>query len=99
MARNPQLRLLLSAWTGFYIADYAYTVLVIVITFSSGGAAAVGAATVLGVLPAGVLGPVAAVLASSSRPQLHLAMGIGARGLVMAATVIAVLSGAPVGVL
>jgi CRP-like cAMP-binding protein/predicted MFS family arabinose efflux permease len=88
----------MAAWVSFYTGDYAHLTLVYVFTFSVGGAAAVGAATVLNVLPSGLLGPLAATLATTRRPQRHLAFGIGARALVMIATVIAVLSAAPVGV-
>ncbi|CQD04587.1 drug transporter [Mycobacterium lentiflavum] len=98
LARNPQLRMLMSAWTVFYIGAFAHLVLLIAFTFAAGGAATVGAATVLATLPAGLVGPLTASLATSSRPQFHLALGIGVRCLAMVATIIAVLSGAPVGV-
>jgi CRP-like cAMP-binding protein/predicted MFS family arabinose efflux permease len=88
----------MAAWALFYTGDYAHFTLIIVFTFEVGGDDAVGAATVLNILPSGLLGPLAATLATSRRPQLHLAMGIGARGLAMVATIIAVLHVAPVGV-
>jgi CRP-like cAMP-binding protein/predicted MFS family arabinose efflux permease len=98
LLRNPRLRALLVAWGLFYTGDYAYLTLVYVFTFSASGAAAMGAATVLNVLPGGLLGPLAAALATSRRPQLHLAVGIGARALATVVTIIAVLNAAPVGV-
>lgn len=98
LARNPRLRVLMAAWAAFHTGGFANTTLVVVFTFSVSGAAAVGAATALNVLPAGLLGPLAAALATSRRPQLHLAFGIGARGLVMVAIISAALSAAPVGV-
>ncbi len=98
LTRNPQLRWLMAAWTAFYIGLYAYFVLAVAFTYSAGGARVVGAVTLLTVLPGGLLGPVAASLATRPRPQLHLAIGIGARVAVIVATLIAVLSGPPVGV-
>ncbi|MEE6135662.1 cyclic nucleotide-binding domain-containing protein [Mycobacterium sp. 050128] len=98
LARNPQLRMLMSAWTVFYIGAFAHLVLLIAFTFAVGGAATVGAATVLATLPAGLVGPLTAPLATSARPQFHLALGIGVRCLAMVATIIAVLSGASVSV-
>ncbi|MEZ0354076.1 cyclic nucleotide-binding domain-containing protein [Mycobacterium sp. pR1184] len=98
LARNGQLRMLMAAWVAFYVGAFAHMVLVIAFTFSVGGAAAVGAATVLVTLPAGLVGPLTAPLAASAHPQLHLAFGNGIRALTMAATIIAVLSGAPIGV-
>ena len=95
---NPQLRTLMATWTAFQTGTFAHSVLIVVFTFSAGGVAAAGAATVLRVLPGGLLGPLAGALATSPRPQLHLALGIGARSVAMVATVAAVLGGAPVGV-
>lgn len=89
----------MTAWTAFYTGDYVYLVLALVITFWEGGALAVAVMTVLSVLPGGLLGPFAATLATSRRPQLHLAVGIGGRALVAAATTVAVLDRAPVGVI
>ncbi len=88
----------MAAWTAFSTGTSALSVLVAVFTFMAGGPAAVAVATVLRVLPGGLLGPFAATLATSRRPQLHLAIGIGARGLVAVASIIAVLGGASVGV-
>ena len=98
LVRNRQLRKLLSAWTAFYTGSNAHAVLVIVLAFSAGGAAAVGAATVIRVLPGGLIAPLAAGLATSPRPHLHLAIGIGARVVTMMSTIVAVASGAPLGV-
>jgi CRP-like cAMP-binding protein/predicted MFS family arabinose efflux permease len=98
LLRNPQLRTLMATWTAFQTGTFAHSVLIVVFTFSAGGVAAAGAATVLRVLPGGLLGPLAGALANSPRPQLHLSLGIGARCVAMVATVGAVLGGAPVGV-
>ncbi len=89
----------MASWALFYTGDFAYFTLVVGFTYSVSGPAAVGAATVLNLLPGGLLGPLAATLATSRRPQLHLAIGIGARALVMATTVVVVLGGAPIGVM
>jgi CRP-like cAMP-binding protein/predicted MFS family arabinose efflux permease len=88
----------MAAWTAFHSGGFANITLVVVFTFSVSGPAAVGAATLLYVLPGGLLGPLTAGLAASRRPQLHLAFGIGARGVVMVAMIFAVLTAAPVGV-
>lgn len=95
LARNPQMRWLMAAWTAFYVGMYAYFVLAVAFTYSAGGARVVGAVTVLTVLPGGLVGPLTASLATSRRPQVHLALGIAARIVVMAATIAAVLNGAP----
>lgn len=97
--RNPALRALLLTWACFYIADVAHYVMVVAYTFASGGATAVGAAIILNVLPAGLLGPFVATLATSRRSQTHLAFGIGARVVTMAATIAVVLTEAPLGLL
>ncbi|WP_077077156.1 cyclic nucleotide-binding domain-containing protein [Mycobacterium numidiamassiliense] len=98
VARNPQLRMLMAACTAYYIGAFSYFVLLITFAFAAGGAAAVGAATLLAALPAGLVGLLAAPLTTSAHPQLHLAIGIGCRGLAMVAIIVAVLSGAPVSV-
>src|SRR5690242_108944 len=98
LVRNRGLRWLMAAWTAFNIGGFAHFVLLIVFVFSVGGASAVGVAIVVNMLPGGLVGLMAAALATSARPQLHLAIGIGARGLATFATVFAVLSGASVGV-
>ncbi len=90
--------MLMAAWTAYSIGSFSHLVLLIAFVFAKGGAAVVGLAIVLQYLPAALVGPLAAPLATSARPQLHLAMGIGIRGLAMVAIIIAVLSGAPVSV-
>src|SRR4051812_43702374 len=47
LARNRQLRHLMASWTAFYTADLVHFSLAVVFTFQAGGAAGVGAATVL----------------------------------------------------
>ena len=96
LMRNPQMRALMTACAAFYTGSFAHAVLLIVYAFSVGGISAAGAATVLRVLPGGLLAPLAATLASGRRPQLHLALGIGARAVATAATAAVVLTGAPV---
>src|SRR5262249_47585222 len=98
LARNRQLRRLMAAWTAFQIANDAYTVLVIMFTFSVGGVSAVGAVTVVRVLPGVLLAPLAATRATSPRPEVHLALGIGVRVLTMVGAIVAVLGEASVGV-
>lgn len=88
----------MTAWAAFSTGTSALGVLVAVFTFSAGGPAGVAAVTVLRVLPGGLLGLLAATLATSRRPQLHLAIGIGARALVTVATIVAVLGGTSIGV-
>jgi hypothetical protein len=95
---NPQLRTLMATWTAFQTGTFAHSVLIVVFTFEAGGVAAAGAATVLRVLPGGLLGPLAAGLATSARPHLHMGLGIGARCVAMAGTIAAVLGDTPVGV-
>src|SRR5262249_55744270 len=74
-------------------------VLIVVFTFSAGGAAAVGALTVVRVLPGGLVAPlVSARAATSPSPQRHLAFGIGVRMLTMVVVMVVVHSGATVGV-
>lgn len=98
LLRNRHLRALMGAWTAFYTGDYAYLVLAMVITFSESGALGVGLATACNVLPGGLLGPFTATLATSRRPQLHLAIGIGARAVATFATGAAVLGGSSLSV-
>jgi hypothetical protein len=98
LSRNPQLRTLMAAWIAFQSGNFAHSVLIVVFSYSAGGVAAAGAATVLRVLPGGLLAPLASSLATSARPQLHLSIGIGSRCAASAATIAAILGGAPVGV-
>jgi CRP-like cAMP-binding protein/predicted MFS family arabinose efflux permease len=98
LSRNPQLRTLMAAWIAFQSGNFAHAVLIVVFSFSAGGVAAAGAVTVLRVLPGGLLAPLAASLATSARPQLHLGIGIGSRCIATVATAAAILGGAPVGV-
>ncbi|WAC91166.1 cyclic nucleotide-binding domain-containing protein [Mycobacterium sp. Aquia_213] len=92
LVRNRQLCTLMAAWTAFYIGAFSHFVLVVTFLFAAGGASTVGVATVAVTLPAGLLGPLAAPLAASARPELHLAFGIGSRCVAMAATIATVLS-------
>lgn len=87
----------MAAWTLFYTANFAHSVLLVVFALSASGIGAAGAATVLRVLPGGLLAPLAAALAGGRRPQLYLALGIGGRSVVTAATAVAVLTAAPLG--
>jgi CRP-like cAMP-binding protein len=88
----------MTAWFSFQSANFAHGVLVVVFSFAAGGVGAAGAVTALRLLPGGLVAPLTTSLAASSRPQLHLGMGIGARCVASAATLAAVLGGAPVGV-
>ncbi len=90
--------MLMTAWAAFYVGVFSHLVLLIAYALSRGGAGIVGAATVLVTLPAGLIGPLAAPLGTSARPQFHLAIGNGIRCLAVAATIAVVLSGAPVSV-
>lgn len=95
---NRQLRALMVGWAAFYTADLAHFTLAVVYAFAAGGAAAVGGATVLNVLPGGLIGPFVTMLGASPRPQVHLAIGNGGRALMMVATAFAILNGMPVAV-
>jgi hypothetical protein len=66
----------MAAWIAFQSGNFAHSVLVVVFSFSAGGVAAAGAVTVLRVLPGGLLAPLASSLATSTRPELHLGIGI-----------------------
>jgi CRP-like cAMP-binding protein len=88
----------MTAWFSFQSANFAHGVLVVVFSFAAGGVGAAGAVTALRLLPGGLVAPLTTSLAASSRPQLHLGMGIGARCVASAATLAAVLGCAPVGV-
>jgi len=78
---NRQLRWLMAAWVAFNTGELAHYTLLVVFGFSVGGATAVGAVTLLNVLPGGLLAPLASTLATSRRPELHLALGVGARAI------------------
>jgi len=88
----------MAAWFSFQSANFAHGVLVVVFSFAAGGVGAAGAVTALRLLPGGLVAPLTTSLAASPRPQLHLGIGIGARCVASAATLAAVLGGAPVGV-
>ncbi|RFZ09160.1 Cyclic nucleotide-gated potassium channel [Mycobacterium marinum] len=98
LVRDPQLRRLMAVCATFLTSNSAHGVLLTVFAFSVGGAATVGVVTLVRMLPSALLAPLAATLATSPRPQVHLAIGVGARGMTTIATVIVVVSGAPLGV-
>lgn len=95
LIRNRHLRALMVTWTMVGGGVAGYGVLLTVFVFIEGGTVAVAAVTVIRLLPGGLISPLAAPLGSSARPQLHLAASTGTRALVMVATTIAVLGGAP----
>lgn len=64
----------------FLTSNSAHGVLLTVFAFSVGGAATVGVVTLVRMLPSALLAPLAATLATSPRPQVHLAIGVGAAG-------------------
>lgn len=81
LVRDPQLRRLMAVCATFLTSNSAHGVLLTVFAFSVGGAATVGVVTLVRMLPSALLAPLAATLATSPRPQVHLAIGVGARGM------------------
>lgn len=75
--RDPQLARLMLTWGAWIAAEWAFLITVSVLAFDRGGAAAVGLTGAVRVLPAAVLGPLAATVADRlPRPRVLAAVHI-----------------------
>src|SRR5947209_15372442 len=92
---TPQLRRLQIGWAVSAVGGWVFFVALSVYAFDVGGAAAVGAAALTRMVPAGLAAPLAGVLADRHSRRDVLLGSIALRALVLGAIGGAVASGAP----
>src|SRR5262245_28455026 len=92
---TADLRLLLVSWTAVSVGTWTFFIVLSVYAYDQGGAAAVGVAALVRMVPAGRAAPVAGVIVDrSSRRDVLIVSTVG-RALVLAATAAAVVAEAP----
>ena len=92
---TPGLRRLLLSWSAVSVGTWTFFIVLSVYAYDQGGAAAVGVAALVRMVPAGLAAPVAGVIVDrSSRRDVLLVSTIG-RALVLAVTAAAVAAEAP----
>ncbi len=95
---NPRLRRVVFAFAAFNLADWARWLSVLIYAFTRGGAAEAGAVSLLQLLPAALIAPLAASLGDRLRRDRVLLFSYVAQASFMAATAAAILSGSPAAV-
>jgi hypothetical protein len=93
--RNRDLRRLLGAFLAFNAAEYGTWVAILVYAYEATGPASVGVVALLLLVPAAVVAPAAAALADRFPRQRVLVAGYLVYGVGLAATALAMISGAP----
>jgi MFS family permease len=95
---TPDLRRVQLAWSVSAVGSWIVFVALAVYAYDAGGAAAVGLAALVRMVPAGLAAPLAGVLADRLPRRDVLLGSLAARSATMAAVVAAVATGAPAGV-
>src|SRR4051794_2856308 len=95
---TPSLRRLQSAWGASAVGSWTFFVALAVYAYDAGGAAAVGAAALVRMVPAGLAAPFAGVLADR-RPRRDVLLGsLVVRAALLAGIAAAIAAGAPIAV-
>src|SRR5580704_12160872 len=94
--RNPNLRRAQAAFGLVWAGEWAATVAIAVIAFRHGGAAAVGLVSVVRMVPAAVVAPVAATVSDRMRRHVVLAGVAVARAVTLGGAGLLVAAGDPV---
>lgn len=92
---NPRLRRVVIAFAAFNLADWARWLSVLIFAFSRGGAAEAGAVSLLQLIPAALVAPLAASLGDRFRRDRVLVASYVAQATLMVATGLAILVEAP----
>src|SRR3954468_24174615 len=95
VARNRQLRLVTLAFSCFIVTEYAVWIAMLVYAFDQGGVTTSGLVAVAQLVPAGLAAPLVGPLEGRRSPVLPLAGGYAVQAIALAATAVAILSGAP----
>jgi cyclic nucleotide-binding protein/MFS transporter len=98
VAGNPGLRRVELAYVGFNVAEWATWLAILAFAYQIGGAAATGLVVLVQLVPAALFAPLASVAGDRYRRERVLLLGYLAQAASMAATAVAILAGAPVGV-
>jgi Cyclic nucleotide-binding domain/Major Facilitator Superfamily len=93
---NPGLLRVELAFVGFNVAEWATWVSILAYAYEVGGAAATGLVAVVQLIPAALVAPLASVAGDRFRRERVLLGGYLVQAVAMAATAVALLTGAPV---
>jgi hypothetical protein len=93
--RSPELRRVVIAFAGFNFADWARWLAILVYAYQRGGAAESGAISLLQLLPAAIVAPLAANIGDRYSRDRMLVLAYGSQALSMGATGLALVAGAP----
>lgn len=92
---NPRLRRVVIAFAAFNLADWARWLAVLIFAFSRGGAVEAGAVSLLQLVPAAIVAPIAASLGDRFRRERVLVGSYVAQATFMVATGAVILAGGP----
>jgi MFS family permease len=95
VARSGALVRIVAAYALFIVTEYAVWIAMLVYAYGHGGATQAGLIAIAQLVPAAIVAPLASGLADHKPPVLVLAGGYVVQGLGVAATAVAILSGAP----
>ena len=91
VVRNPDLRRLELAFSGFNAAEWSTWIAILVYAYSVGGASTVGVLAIVMLAPSAVIAPIAAQLGDRLPRQRVMVLGYGLQAATMAATGLALL--------
>jgi MFS family permease len=75
--KNPNLRRLMIAWNGLFVADWAYQIALAIYAYRAGGALGVGTVEIVQTLPAAIAAPFTSLLSDRyARHRVYLAANI-----------------------
>ena len=75
--RNPNLRRLMIAWNGLFVADWAYQIALAIYAYRAGGALGVGTVEIVQTIPAAIAAPFTSLLSDRyARHRVYLGANV-----------------------